>query len=365
MKSIQKIVLTGGPCAGKTAALTCLRAHFEQLGFRVLTVSETASDLINGGISPFNMNNVDFQYIVTSTMRFKEAMMYSAAISVPQDNILIMCDRAQMDNAAYMTDEEYNSLLLRMNTSRVEMRDGYDAVFHLETSAKSSNAEIYAAHRSDNKARYETAQEAVDIDDKLLRSWTGHPHLRVIPARSSFQEKIEHLIREVECVATQDMHYETERAFLIKRPLEETLLKLPFCRAVQIEQCYIEKDGMRFRIRRRGENGAFTYTLTKKRSVTDIRREEYEIRITQAQYDEYKKSASASLEKTRYCIVHEAKYFELDVYPFSNDHALLEIELTDESESFTLPDFAKYVREVSSEKKYRNSSLAKTHHIEV
>ena len=357
MKNIRKIVLTGGPCSGKTTSLSELRKHFESQGFRVLTVSETATDLLSGGISPFNMDNVTFQYIVTSTMRFKEKMMYLAAETVPEENVLIICDRAQMDNFAYMTPKEQNALLEKMGLSIVDMRDGYDAVFYLETSASLAD-EIYNQNCGDNAARYESAREAIETAKRSLSSWVGHPHLRVIPAYSDFNKKIERLLNEVEHVTGLRTPVETERSFFIKKPTPDELGKIPFCRAVEIEQCYIKENGGNIRVRRRGEGGSYIHVLTEKKRLSDISRVELERTISEAEYEEYKKRSHASLIKTRYCFVYDAKYFELDIYPYSDSIARLELELSSEDEEFTVPDFLNVICEITGDDRFNNHSIA-------
>ena len=46
---IKKIVITGGPCAGKTTALSWIQKAFSREGTRVLFVDETATELSAGG----------------------------------------------------------------------------------------------------------------------------------------------------------------------------------------------------------------------------------------------------------------------------------------------------------------------------
>ena len=48
-----KIVITGGPCAGKTTAMSWIQSNFTKLGYTVLFVPETATELISGGIAPW------------------------------------------------------------------------------------------------------------------------------------------------------------------------------------------------------------------------------------------------------------------------------------------------------------------------
>ena len=59
--------------------------------------------------------------------------------------------------------------------------------------------------------------------------------------------------------------------------------------------------------------------------------------------------------------MYNSEYFELDIYPFWSDRATLEIELLDENQPYTLPDFISVIREVTFEKEYRNFALAQNY----
>ena len=63
--------------------------------------------------------------------------------------------------------------------------------------------------------------------------------------------------------------------------------------------------------------------------------------------------------KTRYCIDYGAHTFEIDVFPFWDDRALMEVELSHEDERFTVPQGIRIIREVTSDKRYTNSSIAR------
>ena len=67
---------------------------------------------------------------------------------------------------------------------------------HLVTAANGA-AEFYTGEN--NEARYETIEEAIELDKKLINSWTGHPHLSIIDNRkaSGFNEKINSCINSV------------------------------------------------------------------------------------------------------------------------------------------------------------------------
>ena len=52
-------------------------------------------------------------------------------------------------------------------------------------------------------------------------------------------------------------------------------------------------------------------------------------------------------------------YIELDVYPFWKDYAIVEVELSNESDKVELPMELNVIREVTEEKQFKNHSLAK------
>ena len=61
---IIKIAVTGGPCGGKSTALSHIKKTAEELGFRVLTIGETATELISGGVAPWTCaTNATYQGI--------------------------------------------------------------------------------------------------------------------------------------------------------------------------------------------------------------------------------------------------------------------------------------------------------------
>ncbi|CAH1405721.1 unnamed protein product [Nezara viridula] len=55
-KRVYKIVLTGGPCGGKTTGQARLSTFFENLGWKVFRVPETATVLLSGGIKFSDLN---------------------------------------------------------------------------------------------------------------------------------------------------------------------------------------------------------------------------------------------------------------------------------------------------------------------
>ena len=62
--------------------------------------------------------------------------VHQAAERMDSDKVLIVCDRGILDNLAYMSPDEFEHILKNNHLDEVEVRDNYDAVFHLVTVAK-------------------------------------------------------------------------------------------------------------------------------------------------------------------------------------------------------------------------------------
>lgn len=355
--SISKIVITGGPCAGKSTAMSHIQKEFAKQGYTVLFISETATELITGGITP--MNDSDFQHHLLELQMTKEATFEKAAEKMGADKVLIVCDRGAIDNKVYMSKEEFSSILSDLGTDEIKLRDDYDAVFHLVTAAKGAQ-EFYTT--ANNAARTETPEQAAELDDKLIGAWTGHPHFRMIDNSTSFSDKIDRLISEIASFLGEPEPYEIERKFLIEYPDTAYLSSLPNCRRVEIIQTYLNSpEGEEVRVRQRGAEGSYMYYKTTKKKVTNIKRIEVEQRLSQDEYITLLMNADTTrrqIRKTRYCLTYKNSYLEIDVYPFWDDKAILEIELSSEDAAVDIPEEIKVIREVTDDESYRNASLA-------
>lgn len=358
---ISKIVITGGPCAGKSTAMSWVQNAFTQMGYAVLFVPETATELITGGVAPWTCGtNVEYQKCQMKLQIEKENIFEQAARTMDADKVLIVCDRGLLDNKAYMTDIEFAETVQFIGSNEVELRDGYNAVFHLVTAAKGAE-EFYTT--ANNSARTETVEEAAALDDKLISAWTGHPHLRVIDNTSSFEDKMKRLIAEIASFLGEPEPYEIERKYLIEYPDIKWLESDPACQRVEIIQTYLNSAaGEEVRVRQRGIDGNYIYFQTIKKKISDLKRVEIERRLSQADYLKLLMEADTTkrqIRKTRYCLTYENQYFEIDIYPFWDDKAIAEIELSDENTDIVFPEQIKVIKEVTDDEAYKNASLAK------
>lgn len=357
---ITKIVITGGPCAGKTTGMSRIKEEFEKRGYRVLFIPETATELIGGGVAPWTCgSNLDYQKCQVRLQKEKESVFDEAARSMDADKVLIVCDRGVLDNKAYMSQEDFDAVMRSLHTNEVAERDQYDAIIHMVTAAKGA-PEAYA----NSSVRTETPEQAAALDDKLIAAWTGHPHLRVIDNSTGFEEKLHRVVAEIAAFLGEPEPMEIERKYLIRYPDLLRLEDLPNCSKVEMMQTYLkdQPDGTEARVRQRGQNGNFMCYRTEKRRISDTTRVEVDRRIDMKEYVSFLAEADPErrpIRKTRYCLTENNRYYEIDIYPEWKKQAILEIELKDENEEVTMPEGIKVIREVTGDPVYTNHEMAR------
>lgn len=198
---VTKIVITGGPCGGKSTSINRVKEEMSKLGYTVLTVSETATELISGGIAPWTCRTrAEYQELQLRLQFEKEAVYEKAASHMDAEKLLIICDRGALDSRAYVTDEEFECILKKLGKTEDEIFSGYDAVFHL-MSAATGAAEFYTTQN--NAARVETVEESAELDKKVFEAWSKHPYHRVIQNESDFEAKVNQLIDEIKVFLTE------------------------------------------------------------------------------------------------------------------------------------------------------------------
>ena len=143
----------------------------------------------------------------------------------------------------------------------------------------------------------------------------------------------------------------------------EWLENSPACAKVDILQTYLySPPGEEYRVRRRGANGNYIYYETVKSAEGGLRRLEMERRLTKNQYIDLLATADPAfhpIQKTRYCLAYDRQYFDIDIYPFWNNQAIVEIELSDEKQEIRFPEQIRIIREVTGDPDYKNAGLAK------
>lgn len=368
MSRVVKIALTGGPCGGKSTSIAILHQELTSRGYQVFVVEEMATNVILSGATPNLITNMEFQRMLLDLQNNRNHTYSKMAETYSKNNnkdVVIIFDRGIPDAKGFMTDKEYTQLLTEYGLSEVQVMDYYDGVFHLVTAADGA-PEAYTCEN--NSARTETPEQAIERDRACLRAWTGHSHLRVIDNKNvTFEQKINKLLEEVYTLLGIPVPVEIEHKYLIEMPDMKELENKYDCTTVDIIQTYLVRkdENVERRVRQRGANGEYSFYYTEKQEIGEdgLERTEREKKISESEYVKLLMEADTHLHqirKQRTCFVRNGIYYELDVYPFWKDKAILEVEVTKVSAEVTLPEEIKLIQEVTSDKRYRNKSLAIT-----
>lgn len=170
-----KVVLTGGPCAGKSSLLG-LFAEMDSIS----VVREAATNLLAQGWQSKGQNcGYSREWKVAFQVAVLEAQLLQEERAMQQQPGFIICDRGISDGPAYLHDvpaAEYNPL--RFLATFGNAPGQYQLIIHL-TSLAITQPELYG--NKDNLFRTESADDARRIDDLIWSSWeaTRIPHVRI------------------------------------------------------------------------------------------------------------------------------------------------------------------------------------------
>lgn len=178
-----RVVLTGGPGAGKTAVLEVVRSH---LCSHVVVLPEAASILFAGGFPRGTADSA--RRIAQRTIFGVQDGLERLALDVGGVS-LVLCDRGVVDGAAYWPGD-LDGLFLDAGTTRAEALARYEAVLHLRTPDASGYIQ--------KDVRIESMREAVAIDARIAEAWSPHPHRIEVPARHDFVRKLQAALAAIE-----------------------------------------------------------------------------------------------------------------------------------------------------------------------
>lgn len=181
MRKIEKYVLTGPPCSGKSTVLEQLKKEYPNYHF----VPEVASIIIGQlGIFPGEdpLSQKRFQSTIYRTQKLFEATSVKFAISNDKKGIIF--DRGALDGAAYVPGgmKEFERIV---GTDQEEEFKYYNKVIYMSVPPK----DIYELKKTNNPARKETYQQACELGEKIHRVWKSHPSFHEADDRN-WDEKV-------------------------------------------------------------------------------------------------------------------------------------------------------------------------------
>lgn len=173
---IPSIVLTGGPCGGKTLALAHLAEALEAGGWRVFAIPEMATLLYDHGVRPEEAGgalNGPFRRALMRGQLAHESLWREMAAISPARGKVILQDRGLFDELPYCDGrEEHAGHLLALGLTVEETCRRYDLVVHLASTAVDAPA---AYGHATNRQRRESAAEAAAADAATWEAWEAHP----------------------------------------------------------------------------------------------------------------------------------------------------------------------------------------------
>lgn len=363
--TVYRIVLTGGPGAGKTTALSYLYDKLSALGFRVYKVPEVARTVLGAGIShldftddlPLQAALLQGQVNIESTFNGLAKAYQSRLPEEDTSKIVLLFDRGRMDVKAFSSSKTWQTILHEQHLSEVDLRDEpYDGIIHMVTAAIGAED----AYVNDD-VRKETPAQSRDLDGKIRDAWTGHPHLIIVGNKDDgLDGKMKRTLSAVLRIVGYPVPVETERKYLVKKVDYHRAAGVKF-ETVDIWQAYLQGEQ---RIRKRGQDGRYVYTLTEKKPYgrNGFQRMEIERQLSIREFNtllEYRDFNLMPIEKRRKCFVWEGQYFELD--EFVGNHqglVMLEVELASPGQVVYLPPWIEIEHEVTPDEGWKNRSLA-------
>jgi predicted ATPase len=172
----RRIVLTGGPGAGKTAVLELIRKYFCK---HVRVLPEAAGILFGGGFP--REDSAASRKAAQRAIYFVQRQL--ELLAGPEGTPAItLCDRGTLDGLAYWPGAP-GEMLQEVDTTQAAELARYDAVIHLRTPS------IELGYNHSNALRVEPAALAAAIDRRIEDAWSGHPRRFFVDSHADFLVK--------------------------------------------------------------------------------------------------------------------------------------------------------------------------------
>ena len=346
-KKILRIVITGGPCGGKTTAIEEITKLFREQGYTVMSVNEAATELINDGVKPFGSDNdrlplIDFQRIVLEEQLAKEKTRDMAAGYCSNDKVVILYDRGILDNRAYITDEEFKSLIDAKGITEAEILHRYDLVIHLVTAADGKE-EYYT--NENNEARTETPEEAREKDRRTMEAWSTHPNQKIVGNDTLFDEKMKKVSNIIRGFLGENEVVDQEKYKVevggIDYAVLSNFISVHMLREEIQEFVKSYEDNEDEMYRKSTINGSSYYTYTKIKYHQDGTKTTVHKNVTEEEYlDNLHKASGKEITKTRYDFIYDGERYRMDFYDNPANLITLERDITRKKKK-SLPPFIK------------------------
>lgn len=174
----RRVVLTGGPGAGKTAVLEVVRRSFCR---HVQVLPEAASILFSGG---FPRHDTAAGRAGAQRAIYRVQSELERIAIEEQQAAIVLCDRGTVDGLAYWPPPP-EAMWAQLGTDHATELARYTAVIHLRT------PHAQQGYDHSNPVRRESAEEAALLDEMIRSAWSAHPRRIIIEPSDTFLHKLE------------------------------------------------------------------------------------------------------------------------------------------------------------------------------
>ncbi|XP_054724393.1 TRPL translocation defect protein 14-like isoform X2 [Uloborus diversus] len=296
---------------------------------------------------------------------------YFSLASTCNRNCLVICDRGTMDAAAFVAKTVWEKMLDANNWNAVQLRDNrYNQVVHLITAANGAE-DFY--NIEDNNCRTEGLELARERDLRAAEAWIGHPYIDVIDNSTDFDTKLRRLIASV-CrrigIDTGDRLATNSHKlkFLVGNLADDK--EFPPFQDFEVVHDYLvtSHPKVQSRLRKRGQNGNWSYMHTQRRFDVKTQVIEVKRQITQRDYINMlaqRDDKHFTVYKKRRSFLLNNVYMQMDIYkhpchPRCTGLILLETYTTLKGDELLgrLPPFLNVVKEVTGDPSFSMFNLS-------
>ena len=337
------IVLTGGPCGGKTAALPILKQRLLDRGIHAITVPEEFTAMMEKGLlrpsAEFGEDyTVHFQSELARHMISQQEALVKLSGYHKNRQTVILLDRGVVDNLAFVPKSLRHKVTVYGHQLETIAACMYDRVIHMQSVAV-DKPHLY--HNDNNEHRLETAEESALLDSQTKELWRYQPNYYVLDNDCSFDKKVEKALSLItDAVACPDPnHYEREQKFLLEfnPDIKER------CVVIIDKYTNISADTY-LRVRKIVDISSDTiinYEATYKRGGSSLIRKEKTIAIESDEFSNPELLEKKKIKKLRNCItldIGDRRYTGEVENDLSGEYSsnIMEVELRSTDEPLTL-----------------------------
>lgn len=285
-------------------------------------------------------------------------------------DVLIVCDRGACDTFAYCSAEVQAAVLKREGWSIDFLNHHrYDKIIHMVTAANGAQ-EFYGL---DNKARYESPTQGIDVDRNIQGVWFTNPRYVIIDnSEKTFQRKISRVFAEIGDLVSLPTE-KFVRKFLLREVFDEASFPKDVFFAPYTESIVYLVGGLKSQIsylRKRDflKSRKVIHTL-KTRTISDKLEQRIETgrQLSETLYAEFYRQKDERKREVR----KECFYFRMEdnenvfIYKIEtfmgteNPFSILHLTSNSLGKKRKVPDFLEVVREVTHETEFFTHKIAK------